>query len=35
MINDLKKYIQLAYSNQLNAKMTSEAFDVIMSGYDQ
>ena len=32
MINDLKKYIQLAYSNQLDAKMTSEAFDVIMSG---
>ena len=32
MINDLKKYIQLACSNQLDAKMTSEAFDVIMSG---
>ncbi len=32
MINDLKKYIQLAYSNKLDAKMTSEAFDVIMSG---
>ncbi len=32
MISDLKKYIQLAYSNQLDAKMTSEAFDVIMSG---
>jgi len=32
MINDLKKYIQLAYNNQLDAKMTSEAFNEIMSG---
>lgn len=32
MNNNLKKYIQLGYNNQLDAKMTSEAFDEIMSG---
>ena len=32
MSNDLKKYIQLVYNNKLDSKMTSEAFDVIMSG---
>ena len=33
MNNDLKKYIQLIHGNELNEKMTSEAFEVIMSGY--
>ena len=32
MSNELKKYIQLAYNNELNANMTSEVFEVIMSG---
>ena len=32
MSDELKKYIQLAYSNELNANMTSEVFEVIMSG---
>ena len=32
MSHDLKKYIQLVYNNELDTNMTSEAFEVIMSG---